>query len=442
MLAVVLLIAGGLLELIAVLGLCVMRDVYDRLHYVGVAGFGALLIGIAIVVRESFSLIGDKALLVGVVLVLTGPVMVQTTARSLLIRDLGDWRAKTRGQGRTVTVLQTVALAAVALGGGAVVAAKDPLRQALVLSIYGLALTMLFFVFQAPDVALSEIVVSTVGLPVMLLLALRKIREHERARRDERPVSRTARLLMFGVGAAGLGVLLVYGLGGIPAFGHYQGVYGRVLDGIGVAQRHATDLVTGLNFDFRAFDTLGEEFILFASVLGIVLILREMRDEHERPRQEEADEHQFAGASSALRALALGLIPSMIALGVYIVVHGQITPGGGFQGGVILATGPLVAFLSRSLSAHEDARATHGRRARRRGRGRRLRADRTRRARVHRRVLQELPPTGDPRAPAVSRADRRCERRRRARGERRLPRRLERVLRPGDPRQTRRGSMR
>jgi len=84
-----------------------------------------------------------------------------------------------------VSVLQIVALAAVALGGGAVVAAKDPLRQALVLSIYGLALTMLFFVFQAPDVALSEIAVSTVGLPVMLLLALRKIREHERARREE-----------------------------------------------------------------------------------------------------------------------------------------------------------------------------------------------------------------------------------------------------------------
>ena len=84
-----------------------------------------------------------------------------------------------------MTVLQIVALAAVALGGGAVVAAKDPLRQALVLSIYGLALTMLFFVFQAPDVALSEIVVSTVGLPVMILLALRKIREHEREQREE-----------------------------------------------------------------------------------------------------------------------------------------------------------------------------------------------------------------------------------------------------------------
>jgi multisubunit Na+/H+ antiporter MnhG subunit len=92
--ATVLLVSGGLLEVLSVLGMCVMRDVYDRLHYVGLAGFGALLIAIAIVVRESFSLIGDKSLLVGVVLVVGGPVMVQTTARSLLIRELGDWRAK------------------------------------------------------------------------------------------------------------------------------------------------------------------------------------------------------------------------------------------------------------------------------------------------------------------------------------------------------------
>jgi multisubunit Na+/H+ antiporter MnhG subunit len=92
--AVVLLAGGGLLELLAVLGLCVMRDAYDRLHYVGLAGFGALTIAVAIVVRESFSLIGDKALLVGAILVLGGPVLIQTTARSLLIRELGDWREK------------------------------------------------------------------------------------------------------------------------------------------------------------------------------------------------------------------------------------------------------------------------------------------------------------------------------------------------------------
>jgi energy-converting hydrogenase B subunit D len=84
-----------------------------------------------------------------------------------------------------VTVLQIAALAAVALGGFAVVLAPEPLRQTLVLGIYGLALTVLFFVFQAPDVALSEIVVSTVGLPVMVLLALRKLDQQERERRQE-----------------------------------------------------------------------------------------------------------------------------------------------------------------------------------------------------------------------------------------------------------------
>jgi len=91
--ATVLLIAGVALQLFAVLGMTVMRDVFDRLHYVGLAGYGALLIGIAILVRESFSLVGDKALATGAVLVLVGPVLVHTTARSFRTREAGDWRA-------------------------------------------------------------------------------------------------------------------------------------------------------------------------------------------------------------------------------------------------------------------------------------------------------------------------------------------------------------
>ncbi|MBV8711891.1 MAG: hypothetical protein JOY56_08930, partial [Solirubrobacterales bacterium] len=154
-------------------------------------------------------------------------------------------------------------------------------------------------------------------------------------------MSRRARLVMFGLAGAGFGVVLVLGLAGLPAFGDYKGVYGNVINGIGVTERRATDLVTALNFDFRAFDTLGEEFILFTSVLGVVLILRQMRGEQDRPSQREAEEHSFAGASEALRALSLVLIPVILALGVYVVVHGALTPGGGFQGGVILAAGPL-----------------------------------------------------------------------------------------------------
>jgi energy-converting hydrogenase B subunit D len=84
-----------------------------------------------------------------------------------------------------MTMLQIAALAAVALGGGAVVIAPDPLRQVLVLGVYGMSLTVLFFVFQSPDVALSELVVSSVGLPVMVLLTLRKLREQEAEREEE-----------------------------------------------------------------------------------------------------------------------------------------------------------------------------------------------------------------------------------------------------------------
>jgi multisubunit Na+/H+ antiporter MnhG subunit len=90
--ATVLLALGVLLELFAVLGIVVMRDAFDRLHYVGLAGYGALLIAVAILVRESWSLIGDKALATGAVLLLVGPVLVHTTARSFRTRKRGDWR--------------------------------------------------------------------------------------------------------------------------------------------------------------------------------------------------------------------------------------------------------------------------------------------------------------------------------------------------------------
>jgi multicomponent Na+:H+ antiporter subunit B len=159
-------------------------------------------------------------------------------------------------------------------------------------------------------------------------------------------VSRRARLGLFAIAGAGFAAVLVIGFTGLPDFGSYHGVYGQVINGIGVSARHATDLVTALNFDIRAFDTLGEEFILFSSVLGVVLILRELGGESQDPHQAESDEHQFAGASSATRALAVALVPAAIVLGVYIVVHGQLTPGGGFQGGVVLAVGPLAVFLA------------------------------------------------------------------------------------------------
>jgi energy-converting hydrogenase B subunit D len=84
-----------------------------------------------------------------------------------------------------VIVVQIAALVLVAVTGTVVVFIGEALRQAIVLGLYGLSLTLLFFAFQAPDVALSEIVVSAVGLPVIILAALRKISEQKTARQEE-----------------------------------------------------------------------------------------------------------------------------------------------------------------------------------------------------------------------------------------------------------------
>ena len=74
-----------------------------------------------------------------------------------------------------MTVLQGALLILVALGGTSVVLARDPLRQAIVASVFGLLLGLLFFAFQAPDVALSQIVVGSVALPLMIVLTLSKL---------------------------------------------------------------------------------------------------------------------------------------------------------------------------------------------------------------------------------------------------------------------------
>jgi uncharacterized MnhB-related membrane protein len=78
-----------------------------------------------------------------------------------------------------VNALQAVSLVLVAVAATSVVAARDPLRQAMLASIYGLILGIMFFVFQAPDVGLSQTVVGAVALPLMILLALAKVKGGE-----------------------------------------------------------------------------------------------------------------------------------------------------------------------------------------------------------------------------------------------------------------------
>jgi multicomponent Na+:H+ antiporter subunit B len=111
------------------------------------------------------------------------------------------------------------------------------------------------------------------------------------------------------------------------------------------AERTAADLgaaniVTAIVVTYRGLDTLGEVTVLFlaASIVGLVLA----KGSHQRTRA-------AVPAGELLVTGARFLVPLILLLGVYVFVNGHLTPGGGFQGGAIIASGILLLLLADPL---------------------------------------------------------------------------------------------
>ena len=117
-------------------------------------------------------------------------------------------------------------------------------------------------------------------------------------------MTRRARVAILVPALAGLAALLFWGFTGLPDFGHYRGPYGFVLNRVALPERHTTNVVAAAVFDYRGFDTLGEEFILFTAVLGVALLLREREEQKE---SEDADEVESDGVPGIAVLVALVL---------------------------------------------------------------------------------------------------------------------------------------
>lgn len=152
---------------------------------------------------------------------------------------------------------------------------------------------------------------------------------------------RVPRLLV----AAGLAMLAATGSRAVAAltdFGDVPHPYGDRAVDASFAHRTA-NAVASVTLDQRALDTLGEELILLAAAIGTVLLLRRMRAEHE-----EGSDPSYGPELEldALRLTGYLLLPVTALVGCYVVAHGHISPGGGFQGGAVLATGLHLAYLA------------------------------------------------------------------------------------------------
>jgi multicomponent Na+:H+ antiporter subunit B len=148
--------------------------------------------------------------------------------------------------------------------------------------------------------------------------------------------------LLFGLGALGSAVIFALALDGLPRLGDVPHPYGARAVAAAVG-RHTANVVSSVNFDQRAFDTLGEEFVLFGAAVAALLLLRRMRDEQEGSGFEEVGP---GDVWSAVNLAGFALLAPTILVGLYVVAHGAVSPGGGFQGGAVLATGLHLAYLA------------------------------------------------------------------------------------------------
>jgi multicomponent Na+:H+ antiporter subunit B len=152
---------------------------------------------------------------------------------------------------------------------------------------------------------------------------------------------------LFLAGMAILAGFYLWGLTELPGFGNYPGPYGFVINRIAVAQTNATGVVSAVNFEYRGFDTVGEEFILFIAATGVATVLRQLRNE----RTHESGGHEGLGAGSAettdaVRLATLVFVGPAVLSGWFLGSHAQTSPSGGFQGGVVLATAFVLIYLA------------------------------------------------------------------------------------------------
>ena len=108
----------------------------------------------------------------------------------------------------------------------------------------------------------------------------------------------------------------------------------------GLQDTGAVNIVTGMILDYRAFDTLGESHVLFIATCTVLILLRS--DKKKDKRQEDAEQHYEPKDDSILQKITFLLFPIIVIFGIYVVLNGHISPGGGFSGGAIIGAGLIL----------------------------------------------------------------------------------------------------
>ena len=143
---------------------------------------------------------------------------------------------------------------------------------------------------------------------------------------------------------------LIYTVSFLPSFGepgnpaNNEVVRKYIVDGI--ADTGATNFVAGMILDYRAFDTLGESTVLFIAAATVIILLFNKKTKKELDTAAYEESHYEDKHDLILRHGALILVPCTLVYGIYVILNGHLSPGGGFSGGTIMGAALILYNLA------------------------------------------------------------------------------------------------
>lgn len=238
-----------------------------------------------------------------------------------------------------------------------VTVSKNLLVSVVIFMSYSLVMSVIWVLLESPDLAITEAAVGAGVTSVLFFITLKRIgaigKEHAdeqdevtkeiNARRSVKGFDRFYKGAVVVLGAAIIFALLLTA-SNTPAFGDEHNPYNnevseRYLEK-GLEETGAVNAVTGMILDYRAFDTFGESCVLFIAAACVLILLRD--DKTDTTAKAIIDERFEPVSDTILQASTRILFPALMIFGIYILLNGHLSPGGGFSGGAIMGAGLIL----------------------------------------------------------------------------------------------------
>lgn len=238
-----------------------------------------------------------------------------------------------------------------------VTVSKNLLVSVVIFMSYSLVMSVVWVLLESPDLAITEAAVGAGVTSVLFFITLKRIGAIGKEHLDEqdevtkeinaRPsVKRFDRFYKGAVVVLGAAIIfaLLLTASNTPAFGDEHNPYNnevseRYLEK-GLEETGAVNAVTGMILDYRAFDTFGESCVLFIAAACVLILLRD--DKSDTTAKALIDERFEPVSDTILQASTRIIFPAIMIFGIYILLNGHLSPGGGFSGGAIMGAGLIM----------------------------------------------------------------------------------------------------